>query len=96
MRAFLLILALAGLPVAVHAGDLHDAAKSGNIAAIEATLASGADINETDGIGPALYFAIRRGSLQPRSSLSSAAPTSMPRPALARSCWQRSREKTPS
>ncbi len=45
------------------AAPIHDAAKKGDVAALEAVLAAGADVNESDGFGTPLYYAARRGHL---------------------------------
>jgi cytochrome c len=45
------------------AGAIHDAAKEGDVRAISAALAAGADVNESDGSTTALYAAVRRGHL---------------------------------
>jgi len=63
MRALplLLVLALADLPAATHAGAIHDAAKKGDADAISAALDAGAAIDENDGRATALVFAVRNG-----------------------------------
>jgi cytochrome c len=53
--------ALAITAVQAHAGPLHDAAKAGDAAAIAAALDAGAGVDDSDGMGPALYHAARRG-----------------------------------
>ena len=55
---FVFFLVFAG-PAA--AAPIHDAAKKGDVAALEALLTAGADVNESDGFGTPLYFAARRG-----------------------------------
>ncbi|MEE8270727.1 MAG: ankyrin repeat domain-containing protein [Alphaproteobacteria bacterium] len=50
------------LPLEARAGELHDAVRAGDIAAIETLLASGADIDETDyATGTALHVAVAQG-----------------------------------
>jgi cytochrome c len=44
---------------AVRAGPLHDAAKAGDLAQIEALLAAGADINASTGLATPLLYAIK-------------------------------------
>jgi cytochrome c len=52
------------LPSLALAAPIHDAAKSGDIAALEAALAAGADVNENDGrVGP-LHLAVTRGHFE--------------------------------
>lgn len=46
-----------------HAAPLHDAAKTGDVAAIIVALDAGADVNESDGSATPLYFAVRWGKL---------------------------------
>jgi cytochrome c len=46
------------------AAPLHEAAKSGDLAAIAAALDAGADINESDGRVTPLYAAVRRGKIE--------------------------------
>lgn len=65
MRGFLLfVLILFGhAQVASYAAAIHDAAKSGDLAAITAALDAGADVNGNDGGATPLYSAVRRGHL---------------------------------
>ena len=64
MRVLLSILFLVLIFTApVAAAPIHDAAKKGDVAALDALLAAGADVNESDGFGTPLYFAARRGHL---------------------------------
>lgn len=50
------------LPLEARSGDLHDAVRAGDLAAVETLLANGADINETDYVtGTALHVAIAQG-----------------------------------
>ena len=52
-------------PLALFAGPIHDAAKTGNLAEVEKLLASGVDINEKDaGFHTALYWASDAGNLE--------------------------------
>jgi cytochrome c len=46
------------LPGLAEAGPLHDAAKAGDVVQIQLLLDQGADINESSGTAPPLYFAI--------------------------------------
>ena len=43
------------------AAPIHDAAKKGDVPAITAALEAGADVNESDGLATALWYAARRG-----------------------------------
>ena len=64
MRMFLLLILMMCFQTSVSlAAPIHDAAKSGDVAAITAALDAGADINAVDGGGTPLYFAVRRGHL---------------------------------
>lgn len=64
MRRFLLlVLMMYFAPSMSRAAPIHDAAKTGDVAAITAALDAGADINAIDGGGTPLYFAVRRGHL---------------------------------
>lgn len=64
MLRFLLLILIMYLEASLsRAGPIHDAAKSGDVAAITAALDAGANINEIDGGGTPLYFATRRGHL---------------------------------
>jgi ankyrin repeat protein len=50
------------LPLEATAGELHDAVRAGDLAAVETLLASGVDIDETDyAVGTALHVAIAQG-----------------------------------
>lgn len=58
------------LPVVLSAGDLHDAVRNKDIAAVEAILAGGAEIDETDYVlGTALHIAVLDGSEEITRSL---------------------------
>ena len=46
------------------AAPIHNAAKTGDVAAITAALDAGADVNASDGTATPLYFAVRRGHLE--------------------------------
>ena len=64
MRRFLLLIIMIYLaPSMSLAAPIHDAAKTGDVAAITAALDAGADINVSEGGGTALYFAVKRGHL---------------------------------
>jgi len=50
------------LPLEARAGELHDAVRAGDLAAVETLLVSGVDIDETDYLtGTALHIAIAQG-----------------------------------
>ena len=63
-----IIATLAGLlfiSVPAFAGPLHDAAKSGDAAAVEQLIAGGADVSEQDaGLNTALIWAADKGHLE--------------------------------
>ncbi|RWP40171.1 MAG: c-type cytochrome [Mesorhizobium sp.] len=63
MRGFLLFipLLLVHIPIVSHAAAIHDAAKTGDVAAITAALDAGADVDESDGQATPLYLAVRGG-----------------------------------
>jgi cytochrome c len=61
MRAVLLFILLVLAPIASHAAAIHDAAKTGDVAAIAAALDAGADVDESDGQATPLYLAVRGG-----------------------------------
>ena len=64
MRRFLLLILMMYLaPSMSFAAPIHDAAKTGDVAAITAALDAGADVNENDGTATPLYSAVRRGHL---------------------------------
>lgn len=64
MRRFLLLILMMYLtPSMPLAAPIHDAARTGDVAAITAALDAGADVNAVDGGGTALYFAVKRGHL---------------------------------
>jgi cytochrome c len=64
MRRFLFLVLLIALEAQpAQAAPLHEAAKSGDLAAIAAALDAGADVNESDGRVTPLYAAVRRGQL---------------------------------
>ena len=58
----LIFICLFGAKVAV-AAEIHEAAKKGDSARIEAALAGGADVNATNGIETPLFYASATGSL---------------------------------
>ena len=62
-RFLLLIMMMYLMPSMARAAPIHDAAKSGDVAAITAALDAGADVNENDGTATPLYSAVRRGHL---------------------------------
>lgn len=65
MRRFLLLVLMMYIEPSVPlAAPIHDAAKTGDIAAITAALDAGADIEAKDGGGTPLYFAVRKGHLE--------------------------------
>ncbi|WP_287253984.1 ankyrin repeat domain-containing protein [Mesorhizobium sp.] len=66
-RGFAFIL-LVLAPIASHAAAIHDAAKTGDVAAIAAALDAGADVDESDGQATPLYLAVRGGRRQNCSS----------------------------
>ena len=51
-------------PAMSHAGAIHDAAKKGDVAGIVIALDAGANINESDGMATALFYAILGGKLE--------------------------------
>ncbi|WP_419695657.1 ankyrin repeat domain-containing protein [Mesorhizobium muleiense] len=61
MRGVLLFILLVLAPIASHAAAIHDAAKTGDVAAIAAALDAGADVDESDGQATPLYLAVRGG-----------------------------------
>ncbi|RWO77977.1 MAG: c-type cytochrome [Mesorhizobium sp.] len=62
MRVFLFILLVLGhVPTVSHAAAIHDAAKTGDVAAITAALDAGANVDESDGQATPLYLAVRGG-----------------------------------
>ena len=64
MRMFLLFILMMYLETSMPlAAPIHDAAKTGDVAAITAALDAGADINAIDGGATPLYLASRRGYL---------------------------------
>jgi cytochrome c len=64
MRIGWLLAFLIGVaPSEVLAGAIHDAAKTGDVAALAAILDAGADVDESDGNAPPIYYAVRRGHL---------------------------------
>lgn len=48
-------------PLPLPASEIHDAAKAGDVAAIEAALSAGVDVDASDGDATALYYAVRQG-----------------------------------
>ena len=52
------------LATAVAAGPVHDAAKTGDVAAIIAALGAGADINGSDGTATPLHYAVASGNMK--------------------------------
>ena len=64
MRRFLLLILMMYLaPSMSLAAPIHDAAKTGDVAAITAALDAGADIDASEGGGTPLYFAVKKGHL---------------------------------
>jgi cytochrome c len=64
MRMFLLLILMIYLETSMAlAAPIHEAAKTGAVAAIVAALDPGADVNAVDGGGTPLYFAVKRGHL---------------------------------
>ncbi|WP_287377167.1 ankyrin repeat domain-containing protein [Mesorhizobium sp.] len=78
MRGFLLFILLVLAPIASHAAAIHDAAKTGDVAAIAAALDAGADVDESDGQATPLYLAVRGGHFAAAKLLIDAVPTSTP------------------
>lgn len=66
MRGFLYFaLTLVSLiPIASNAAAIHDAAKTGDVAAIAAALDAGADVNGSNGIATPLYYTVDRRHLE--------------------------------
>ena len=62
-RCLFLILMMCIEPSIALAAPIHDAAKTGDVAAITAALDAGADIEAKDGGGTPLYFAVKKGHL---------------------------------
>jgi cytochrome c len=61
MRAgMLLSICFCLIPLTSQAAAIHDAAKTGDTATIATALDAGADINEPDGFGTPLYYAVSR------------------------------------
>jgi cytochrome c len=60
---FFLVLFLL-VPLTSHAAAIHDAAKTGDIAAITAALDAGADVNGRDVFATPLYYAVDAGHLE--------------------------------
>jgi cytochrome c len=52
------------MPAVSHAGAIHDAAQKGDVAGIAVALDAGANINESDAIGPPLYYAVSGAQLE--------------------------------
>jgi cytochrome c len=64
MRMFLPLILMMYLETSmVLAAPIHEAAKTGDVAAIMGALDAGADVNAVDGGGTPLYFAVKRGHL---------------------------------
>lgn len=64
MRKFLFFILMVCFETTMsRAGPIHDAAKTGDVAAIMAALNAGTDVNAIDGGGTPLYYAVRRGHL---------------------------------
>ena len=55
------LIAIFALASPAAAAPIHDAAKTGDVAAITAALAAGADVNASDGWATPLWYAARRG-----------------------------------
>jgi cytochrome c len=66
MRVILLpvLLVLLHIPIVSHAAAIHDAAMTGDVAAITAALDAGADVDESDGSATPLYLAVFMGHIQ--------------------------------
>jgi cytochrome c len=66
MRVSLLFVTLLLLhgPIVSHAGEIHDAAMNGDVAAISAALDAGAAIDESDGNATPLYYAVWIGHIK--------------------------------
>jgi ankyrin repeat protein len=57
------LIGLTARPAATHASELHDAVRSGDVVAVEARLAAGAEVDETDFIlGTPLHLAVAQGN----------------------------------
>jgi cytochrome c len=54
-------LLLLHLPIVSHAAAIHDAAKTGDVAAITAAIGAGVGVDESDGGATPLYLAVRGG-----------------------------------
>jgi cytochrome c len=52
------------IPAVSHAGAIHDAAKKGDVAGIAVALDAGANVNESDGMAPPLFYAISKAQLE--------------------------------
>jgi cytochrome c len=63
MRMFLFFILMCFETSLSFAAAIHDAAKTGDVAAITAELDAGADVNQSDGAATPLYSAVRRGHL---------------------------------
>ena len=64
MRVGMLLLMLLCLfPLTSHAAAIHDAAKTGDVAAIAAALDAGANVNDFDAFATPLYYAVNRQHL---------------------------------
>jgi cytochrome c len=60
---FVLVTCFSLISLAADAAPIHEAAKKGDLAGIEAALSEGADINDVGGPATPLYHAVRRGHL---------------------------------
>jgi cytochrome c len=60
---FFLVLFLL-VPLTSQAAAIHDAAKKGDVAALEAALGSGADVNASNGLATPLYYAVDGAHLE--------------------------------
>lgn len=63
MSLLFISLLLIHLPIVSYAGAIHDAAKKGDVVAIEVALDAGAGVDEVDGVATPLYLAVRGGHL---------------------------------
>jgi len=64
MRMSLLFIPLLLAPIVSHAADIHEAAMKGDVSAITTALDAGASIDESDGTGTPLFFAVWMGHIE--------------------------------
>jgi cytochrome c len=64
MRMSLLFIPLLLAPIVSHAADIHEAAMKGDVSAITTALDAGAGIDESDGTGTPLFFAVWMGHIE--------------------------------